>query len=564
VPGTAVKPDSILNPDDVQLDVKQVIHVAADPRLAPEAKAESLKEDANESIEAAEAAGIAADEVKALKDAISAMDKYIEDLDNSTVKGINDKIAEVQDKLDALNSFMEHNTVIEMTLFGTDEKNGYKLDYGDKIRTSYNQVTATDRDNSVKTTVVKTNWKTDDVNVKSATDYLVEVTLQAAEGARFNVNRMINFDGVEILMKTEEPEEGATEYATISADKKSVVVARTYSSKDAKFKETNTIAPVSTAYGTEPGSVNMPATVGIVTDDNNKSYEAEIEWDLTPYEEDYANRENNKDAHEVVVKGKLKAVDGVAGAEGVEVTAKIKVGKDPVKEEADKKAAEDAKANNVSESTGIRPGANLAAVDKFLMSRASDSDPAGSTVSPILLKSTKQKKNAVTLNYKRVPGATKYVIYGNQCGKTKRLKKLATTSNLKFNVKKIDGKKLKKGKYHKFIVVAINSQNKVVATSKVVHVTTKGGKNGNPTKVTVKKSVIKKAKALKAGKTLKLKAKAVGKRVKKHRAVIYESTNTNVATVSKKGVVKAKAKGSCYVYAYAQNGVAKAIRITVK
>jgi len=60
----------------------------------------------------------------------------------------------------------------------------------------------------------------------------------------------------------------------------------------------------------------MPATVGIVTDDNNKSYEAEIEWDLTPYEEDYANRENNKDAHEVVVKGKLKAVDGVAGAEG--------------------------------------------------------------------------------------------------------------------------------------------------------------------------------------------------------------------------------------------------------
>lgn len=31
-----------------------------------------------------------------------------------------------------------------------------------------------------------------------------------------------------------------------------------------------------------------------------------------------------------------------------------------------------------------------------------------------------------------------------------------------------------------------------------------------------------------------------------------------------KGVVKAKKKGTCYIYAYAQNGVYKKIKITVK
>ena len=72
----------------------------------------------------------------------------------------------------------------------------------------------------------------------------------------------------------------------------------------------------------------------------------------------------------------------------------------------------------------------------------------------------------------------------------------------------------------------------------------KGGKVGNYKSVTVKSSVVKKA--------------------RKHVKIRYESTNTNIATVSKKGVVKAKAKGTCYIYAYAQNGVFKKISIRVK
>ena len=47
-------------------------------------------------------------------------------------------------------------------------------------------------------------------------------------------------------------------------------------------------------------------------------------------------------------------------------------------------------------------------------------------------------------------------------------------------------------------------------------------------------------------------------------AIRYESTNANIASVSKKGVVKAKNKGACYVYAFAQNGICKKIKVVVK
>ncbi len=40
--------------------------------------------------------------------------------------------------------------------------------------------------------------------------------------------------------------------------------------------------------------------------------------------------------------------------------------------------------------------------------------------------------------------------------------------------------------------------------------------------------------------------------------------DSNIASVDKKGKIKGKNKGSCYVYAYAQNGVFSKIKVTVK
>ena len=84
------------------------------------------------------------------------------------------------------------------------------------------------------------------------------------------------------------------------------------------------------------------------------------------------------------------------------------------------------------------------------------------------------------------------------------MKKLATVNGSSYNVKKILNKKLKKGTYYKFTVVAVNGK-KALAISKTMHISTKGKKKAaNHTKVTVTKKVVKKAKALKKGKTLNI------------------------------------------------------------
>lgn len=90
-------------------------------------------------------------------------------------------------------------------------------------------------------------------------------------------------------------------------------------------------------------------------------------------------------------------------------------------------------------------------------------------------------------------------------------------------------KQLKKGTYYKFMIVALDKNNNVVSSSKIVHVATKGGKVGNAGKVTIKAK--KNKVSIKKGKTFKL---------------------------------KGKKKGTCYVYAYAQNGVFAKIKVTVK
>ena len=122
-------------------------------------------------------------------------------------------------------------------------------------------------------------------------------------------------------------------------------------------------------------------------------------------------------------------------------------------------------------------------------------------------------------------------------------------------------KNLKMGTYYKYLIAAVNG-SKVLAVSKTIHVATKGGQVGNNTKVTLNQ----KKKTLRVGKTIKLKAtlQKGSLKVKIHRKVAYESDNPNVAIVSKGGKVKAVGKGTCYIYAYAQNGVFAKCRIKVK
>lgn len=91
------------------------------------------------------------------------------------------------------------------------------------------------------------------------------------------------------------------------------------------------------------------------------------------------------------------------------------------------------------------------------------------------------------------------------------------------------------------------------------------GLNKNPSSVSIRKAKV----TVKKGKTSALKPilKTKGKGVcKTHIAKFrYESSDPEVATVTKKGKVKGIKKGkSCYIYIYSQNGIYKWVKVIVK
>jgi len=213
------------------------------------------------------------------------------------------------------------------------------------------------------------------------------------------------------------------------------------------------------------------------------------------------------------------------------------------------------------------PDANsLEAVEKTILALKSDKDIAGSEYGKLQAKASKVTKTSVKISWKKVSGAKQYVIYGNACGNKNKNQKLATSSKTSFTLKKINGKNLKTGTYYKFTVVAVDKNGTVLSTSKMIHAATSGGKVGNVKKVT---TAAKKNKVtVKVKKKVKLAGKQVAQSkkltVKNHRKLAYESSDTKVATVTSKGVVKGVKKGTCYIYAYAQNGVSAKIKVTVK
>ena len=184
----------------------------------------------------------------------------------------------------------------------------------------------------------------------------------------------------------------------------------------------------------------------------------------------------------------------------------------------------------------------------------------GATFSILQAKQKKVTNNSITISWKKANGAKSYIVYGSKSGKTDKYVKLKTVTGTSFTQKK-----LKKGTYYKYVVVAVGN-GKALATSKTLYIATKGGKVGNYKTITTGASDNKVN--IKVGKTFKLQAAAKAEstklKVKKFRALAYESSNKAVATVSNKGVIKAVSKGTCDVYVYAQNGVLVKIKVKVK
>ena len=198
--------------------------------------------------------------------------------------------------------------------------------------------------------------------------------------------------------------------------------------------------------------------------------------------------------------------------------------------------------------------------------------PIPAKISGTPLTTMKAGDTSMTIAWQKVTGAEGYDIFFSRCdgkGKTTAKKAQTINGNSTFAWTRSG---LTAGVSYKAYVKAYvmkNGSKQYVAASPLMHAYTKGytKRYTNAKSVKVKKTKV----SIKKGKTFKIKAKV--KKLKKGKKLMptkhelklrYLSTDSSIATVSKKGKIKGVKAGTCYVYAYAHNGVFKKIKVTVK
>ena len=185
-----------------------------------------------------------------------------------------------------------------------------------------------------------------------------------------------------------------------------------------------------------------------------------------------------------------------------------------------------------------------------------------------------QTGKKLNVSWGKVKGANRYEVYAAYCGSKftkKPVKTITKSGTTSVSIKKLNGKKISLKKNFKVYVVAyktVNGKNKKLGKTITAHVI--GCQNTKYTNVMSIKLKTSKV-TLKKGKTTKIKASVIlvdpSKKIlpDSHAAKFrYASSNKKIATVNKNGKIKAKKKGTCYIWVYAKNGYAKKVKVTVK
>ena len=178
----------------------------------------------------------------------------------------------------------------------------------------------------------------------------------------------------------------------------------------------------------------------------------------------------------------------------------------------------------------------------------------------------------LTVKWGKVKGADGYEIYAAACGKDMKLVKTVSADKKRsVTIKKIGKKKIKKSEEYKAQVKAyrmVDGEKLYLAEGLTLHAA--GPSHSQKTNVSKLKAA-KNTYQIKRGKQTKLSIMATKQNRKKtllsegHSAQLrYWSTNKKVASVNARGYIRGKNRGTCYIYAMAQNGVVTRVKVKVK
>ena len=226
----------------------------------------------------------------------------------------------------------------------------------------------------------------------------------------------------------------------------------------------------------------------------------------------------------------------------------------------------------VSQKKGANPNYKITfAIGRLVIKKAPSVEPSGS----VLFKKSlpffvmKAKGNATgtrsNLSWEKFRGATGYDVYWSYCTGKDEYNKLANDAK---NLKYADNNLNNRCEYKYFTVAykIVKGKKVYLGKTNVVHVAMVNAAKTNAVSITVNKKAV----ALAKGKTFKVVKKVKLEDPKKKQLnhllknELYRTSNSKVATVSTAGVIKGVGKGTCYVYAFADNGVYAKIKVTVK
>ena len=191
----------------------------------------------------------------------------------------------------------------------------------------------------------------------------------------------------------------------------------------------------------------------------------------------------------------------------------------------------------------------------------------------LVAKMVSKGSNSLAISWSKVKGADGYDIFFSRCNHDGLKLSPLKVKSLKGNdVFKWTKGKLEPHKAHKAYVKAYvmeNGKKRYVRTSLRVHAFTSGGtaSRTNAKSIMVKKSQVK----IRVGKSYRVNKVKITK-LDKSKALMrghvprlrFKTLNKKVATVSKTGVIKARSKGTCFIYVFAHDGVSKRIKVTVR
>ncbi|WP_196810170.1 Ig-like domain-containing protein [Butyrivibrio sp. WCD3002] len=177
-----------------------------------------------------------------------------------------------------------------------------------------------------------------------------------------------------------------------------------------------------------------------------------------------------------------------------------------------------------------------------------------------------QKNGKLKISWDKTD-AKKVEVYATYCGNDFPAKPIKTTTGTYVTLKKIKGKKIDFSKSFKIYLKGYGSKDQEIGKTVSAYVAGKNNKkytNVKSIKVNNTKVTLTKGNNTKIVATIKLENKKK-KMFKKNKVAKFRfaSTNPAVATVDKDGNVTGVGAGTCDVYVYAVNGLAKKVAVTV-